>query len=1082
MKKDLCYHEGSETAFIGDFEKVAASGCDLILADRLPSGTMISTTVEVSTVLPDLDFETYSEAGLEWHESELKWKALSGATKRSISAVGSAKYAEHPSTEVLSLAYNLKNGQGPQLWVPGCPPPTPLFEHIQNKGLLEAWNDAFEYWIWSKVCVEKMGWPELPFWQLRDAAAKARAFSLPGALGKAGEVLDLDIQKDKEGKRLLNKFSIPRNPTKNDSRKRILPQDDPKDAAGLYNYNLGDISAESEVSARCPDLLPIDLQYWLCTRAMNIRGVAIDMETVAGAIKVLDDTLDKYNSEMYYLTEGDVRAASEVAKLLEWLSRTQGVQLNNLDSETVDSTLAMPNLPAEAKRALEIRQLTGSAGVKKLYALQRQVTEDSRAHDLFIFNGARTGRDTGAEIQPQNLVKRGPDLIQCSGCGEYWGVGVRVCRFCNAPTKEKAGWSWERVDRACELLRQGSISLIEQIYGDSLLTISGVIRGLFVAGKGKELISSDYSSIEAVVAACISGEEWRIEAFRQKQDIYLVSASRITGITLEEYLAYANANGSKHPDRQKIGKPAELGLGFGGWLNGWRQFDSSDTFNDEQVKANIIAWREASPMIVEMWGGQVRGKPWRPDYAELYGLEGMAIAAIQNPGTCYAYRGISYGVKDDILICQLPSGRKLYYHRPRLSPGRWEGQVSISFEGWNTNPGNGAKGWVRMGTFGGRLFENCIAEGTEVLTDSGWKRIENITSKDLVHDGVAFVQHGGLLFKDYQDCMLLDGVYLTPDHKVLSYDGWEKAETRPNLYRPKIRNASCVKEKLLQRQKMGLGVQMRLWETLRKSSSRRYKRHIQKQDAELRLYDQIFSNEERFNSWNVSSPSVCSVPKYARPLPTTFSSRMEKLWGERDSSLRELADGLPKFLDRYGANLSGRVRIRSSRQRERVLPRKLSLGNAKRKLQQSTKNEANFNPKRRIVGLSSRSRLWDKENNLALSGPKSSRRKMVRKAVYDIVNCGPLRRFVVKGTSAPFIVHNCVQAIANDILRFAVVNLEKAHYPIVLRVHDEIVSEVDSGYGSIEEFEHIMATLPEWAKDWPIRAAGGWRGQRYRKD
>lgn len=84
-------------------------------------------------------------------------------------------------------------------------------------------------------------------------------------------------------------------------------------------------------------------------------------------------------------------------------------------------------------------------------------------------------------------------------------------------------------------------------------------------------------------------------------------------------------------------------------------------------------------------------------------------------------------------------------------------------------------------------------------------------------------------------------------------------------------------------------------------------------------------------------------------------------------------------------------------------------------------------------------------------------------------------------TFGPRFVENATQGACRDIQAAALVRLDKAGYPPVLHVHDEIVSEVPQGAGSVEEFEALMMQRETWFKDWPIRAAGGWRGRRYRK-
>ena len=73
---------------------------------------------------------------------------------------------------------------------------------------------------------------------------------------------------------------------------------------------------------------------------------------------------------------------------------------------------------------------------------------------------------------------------------------------------------------------------------------------------------------------------------------------------------------------------------------------------------------------------------------------------------------------------------------------------------------------------------------------------------------------------------------------------------------------------------------------------------------------------------------------------------------------------------------------------------------------------------------------------------------------------------------------NVVSGIPRDLLAEAMLRVEAAGYPIVLHVHDEIVCEVPTGFGSLEEFIRLMIRKPSWAPDLPI-TAGAWSGDRY---
>lgn len=666
-----------------------------------------------------MDFETASEAGFVWVEDGAKWIGPPGAEKKKgISAVGTAAYAEHPSTRVLTFSYKLPGDIAVTRWRPSQPNPQRLFDYLAAGGLVEAHKAMFERCIWHYVCRRLYGWPELPARQIRCSMAKARVNNYPGALGDLTKVLPVDITKDTDGRRLLNKFSVPQKPTKKDPRIWITPDDDPEDGEKLYLYCDTDVLAEEEASALMMPMTVAELQFWLLDQEMNWRGIGIDRESVRNMIAVLEQAMARYGEESRIITGG--LNPTQVQATVGWL-HARGVHMENLDAEAIETALTW-QIPDDARRVLEIRGLIGSASVKKLYAMERSANTDDRVRDVIIHHGARTGRPTGDLVQPLNLPKAGPDLIWCEACSKPLKFPPVACPWCgvrlNVLTKAKKWGDLPKgmddtphIDAVQEIMATRSLDAVEYYFGDALLAISGCVRGMIVAGPGKELIASDYSAIEAVVTAALSGCEWRMQAFRDGKDIYLVSCERMGGLSYDEYKTYwEEHNRNHHPDRQKKGKVAELGLGFGGWLTAWRQFDSTDAFTDDQVKANILAWRAASPEIVEMWGGQARGRPWDADYRlERFGFEGAFVNAVQFPGHEFTSRGIKFYMRGEALIIRLLSGRELTYHEPRLFQSeRGAGLFDITYMTWNSNPKYGPPGWGPMKTYSGRIAENIV--------------------------------------------------------------------------------------------------------------------------------------------------------------------------------------------------------------------------------------------------------------------------------------------------------------------------------------------------------------------------------------
>lgn len=115
-------------------------------------------------------------------------------------------------------------------------------------------------------------------------------------------------------------------------------------------------------------------------------------------------------------------------------------------------------------------------------------------------------------------------------------------------------------------------AILAHEYNSAMDAVSWSTRSLIRAAPGHRLMAVDFANIEGRVLAMLAEESWKLQAFRDYDtltgevdekgkpkrkgpDLYLVSAADILGTKIE--------NVTK-PQRQGVGKPTELGLGFGG--------------------------------------------------------------------------------------------------------------------------------------------------------------------------------------------------------------------------------------------------------------------------------------------------------------------------------------------------------------------------------------------------------------------------------------------------------------------------------------------------------------------------------------
>ena len=592
--------------------------------------------------------------------------------------VGLWNYVRHPSTDVWCMAWAFDDGE-PQVWEPEfgfsrVEPmgdaivynlPIEIYEHIYAGGAVIAHNAIFELGVWNEIMVPRYGWPRLAPEQVHCTMAAAYAMGLPGGLEDAALALGLSVLKDVEGRALMLRMARPRR-MEGDT---PIWWDDADKLARLYAYCQQDVRVEQALHKRLLPLSAHERKIQLMDWAINARGVAVDIPTATAGAKMAEEVKIRAGQQLAIITEGAVTEATALTALKQWMEPKVGSPVVSLDKEMVEAWLSRDNLPEDVRAALIQRQEAGKASVAKLDKIISLAGSDNRLHDAVQYHGAATGRWAARGVQVHNLVRDMPPA--------------------------------ETVEAILADVRDGALDWINMAYGPPMTQISRCLRSFFVAPLGKVLIAGDFSAVEGRGTAWISGEEWKLRAFRDADakkgpGIYELTASRTLGIPVERI-------GKDSPERQ-MGKVQELAFGYQGGVGAAKKFLPKSLAGTPEKTLNQwkLAWRDAHPHIVQTWNQ----------------LQNATILAVQNESEIYSAgfpgRHVRFKKAGSFLWCQLPSGRVMCYPYPKLLAGRFGDQLTYMTVPSTNDSGaiiedvKNANNWARVSTYGGALTENIV--------------------------------------------------------------------------------------------------------------------------------------------------------------------------------------------------------------------------------------------------------------------------------------------------------------------------------------------------------------------------------------
>jgi DNA polymerase len=584
---------------------------------------------------------------------------------------GIYRYATDPTTQVLMMGWAF--GDDPAVvWTPDQPFPQRIIDHVKAGGEIRAWNAQFERLIWWYVLGPDFDLPEPTLEQFRCTAARARAHGLPGGLKDAARALELPMQKQEAGQRLIKLYCVP-------GHKEEIPADD---WALFLDYCRMDVEVERQLPQFLRDLTDSEWQDYWANERINDRGVPVDVPFAIAAQAYGKDIKIEADRQISVLTSGEVPNARSRSKRNAWLlPKLLPHHLEVLTENKVmkfgkprrEELLLQEDLHKDVRRFTELVDEAGGATLGKYQAFADRAL-DGRLRGAFMFSGGgQTGRYSSTGIQLHNLRRdvfdEPQDLIDTIMRGEP----------VQEPTK----------------------------------ALSRLVRAVISHPDGLTWV--DYSNIEGRMAPWLEGTELgedKLDMFRKGLDPYKVNASATFNVPYE----------AVSKEQRQAGKVQELALQFGGGVGALQSMGGTFGLEISDDYGTILrdGWRAVNP--------------WMAAFGRK--LEKAVRTAIKVPQVWHEAGRVAYAYDGtDWLWCKLPSGRLLAYHAPRFEEvvTPWGEEVMAVTALWGGSKPKAGAPWPRRPLVAGLLIENCTQAASACLLRDALRKCDTQGIEVVMH-------------------------------------------------------------------------------------------------------------------------------------------------------------------------------------------------------------------------------------------------------------------------------------------------------------------------------------------------------------